>query len=250
MPVDREQWAESFVALPHWKCPTCRKGTLIPIAEKLLNEETGPSRAAHSMDDWEPDWVWGRFVALMQCNAPACGEVASLSGSSSVDWHETYTDFGGEQWHEDRYTVRSIEPCPVPIVIPAATPEAVTDSIGVAAALTWASAEAAGNQLRQAVELFMDDVGVPSLSSSGKRLSLHTRIGKFQAIDPENGDVLLAVKWLGNSGSHPGGLTRSDVLDAFDMIEYVLESRYGTAKKALLAKVQAVNAKKGPLKKP
>ena len=61
--------------------------------------------------------------------------------------------------------------------------------------------------------------------------------------------MLLATKWLGNSGSHLGGLQIGDVLDAFDMIEFVLENRYGTTKAALMAKVAAVNAAKGPASK-
>jgi hypothetical protein len=114
--------------------------------------------------------------------------------------------------------------------------------------LVWPSAEAAGNQLRQAVEALMDDAGISALDSKGKRIPLHDRIVAFDKTDKENGQVLLAVKWLGNSGSHPGGLTREDVLDAFDMIEFVLENLYGTTKKELLAKVAAINAQKGPVK--
>ena len=95
----------------------------------------------------------------------------------------------------------------------------------------------------------LDNFGIPSKGANGHRLTLHSRIEDFAKTDAENGAILLAIKWLGNSGSHPGGLTRDDVLDAFDMIEYVLEDRFGTTKKDLMAKVAAVNAKKGALGK-
>lgn len=44
--------------------------------------------------------------------------------------------------------------------------------------------------------------------------------------DPENAEMPLTVKWLGNSGSHAGELTRDDVLDAFDLIDLVLVNLY------------------------
>lgn len=95
----------------------------------------------------------------------------------------------------------------------------------------------------------LDHFGIPSKGPNGRRLTLHSRIEDFAKTDDGNGTFLSAIKWLGNSGSHPGGLTREDVLDAFDMIEHVLEDRFTTTKKDLMAKVAAVNAKKGALGK-
>jgi hypothetical protein len=57
------------------------------------------------------------------------------------------------------------------------------------------------------------------------------------------------VKWLGNSSSHPGGLTRDDVLNAFDILEFVFENRYGVAKDNLKAIIAGINAAKGPAPK-
>ncbi|MDE2340411.1 MAG: hypothetical protein KGL21_05005 [Alphaproteobacteria bacterium] len=50
--------------------------------------------------------------------------------------------------------------------------------------------------------------------------------------------------------AHDGGIIRDHVLDAFDMIDFVLNNRYGTAKAILMAKVAAVNAAKGPAPAP
>jgi hypothetical protein len=248
MAVDREQWAERFDQLPHWRCPTCNKGHLIPIDNKIWFEETGPSAEAHDHDAWEPDWVLNRFAGFVRCNMPGCGEVCSISGTSPTDFFEYQDEFEHYQDAANRFVVRSIDPTPLPIQLPEAAPELVIDAIRSASTLVWPSAEAAGNQLRQAVEALMDDAGISALDSKGKRIPLHDRIVAFDKTDKENGQVLLAVKWLGNSGSHPGGLTREDVLDAFDMIEFVLENLYGTTKKELLAKVAAINAQKGPVK--
>ena len=248
MPVDRAIWAEKFrTKLPNWPCPTCKKGHYSTRSEKLWTEETGPSLDAHSHEAWDPDWIEQRFVGLLQCGLPACREIASISGSSQIDHYQTDWD---EFETEQIYTVVYISPAPIPISIPDQTPDQIVEAVGRASALIWSSSDSAANQLRQAIEALMDDAGIAASDANGKRIFLHNRIVEFQLGDKENGDVLLATKWLGNSGSHVGTINRDHVLDAFDMIEFVLYNRYGTAKAELLAKVAAVNAAKGPVTPP
>lgn len=213
--------------------------------DELIIKETGPSKAAHAHDDWDPEWIENRFVGLLECSMPACKELATISGTSSisrdqVDWNEYATT--------QQFKVEMISPAPMAISYPEKSPKPIVDALEKASMLIWASPESAANHIRQSVEALMNDVGVPDKSDAGGFISLHRRIEKFQKIDKENGDVLLATKWLGNGGSHVGSIGRDDVLDAFDMIEFVLENRYGTTKGELMAKVAAVNAAKGPVK--
>jgi Domain of unknown function (DUF4145) len=245
MAVDRNLWAKSFRGdLPHWPCPTCRKGYLAASKEKLWIEERGPSKAARDHDAWEPDWIENVFVALFECSMPSCKELAAVSGTAGI----YFVQIGYDEYIDDQvFKVESITPAPIPIACPEATPQSIIDAIGRASILVWPSSESAANQIRQAVECLMDDAGVAAANADGMPIMLHHRILKFQKTDAENGDVLLATKWLGNSGSHVGGVSREDVLDAFDMIEFVLENRYGTTKAELMAKVAAVNAAKGPV---
>lgn len=246
MTIERGLWATSFRgALPNWTCPKCKKGHFATVENKLFFEETGSSKADRAHDAWEPDWIRQRFAAFMECSLPDCKEVAVVSGSSKVDHFQMDWD---EYFNEDIMTVDAIAPAPVPIDLPPAVPAEITDAIERASALIWLSNEAAANSIRQSVECLMDDVGIPAIDSNKVRIALHHRIVAFQKTDQENGDVLLATKWLGNTGSHVGSLTRDHVLDAFEMIEFVLQNRYGTSKAALLAKVAAVNAAQGPAK--
>jgi hypothetical protein len=58
---------------------------------------------------------------------------------------------------------------------------------------------------------------------------------------------LLAIKWLGNTGAHDAiGATRKDALDAFQILQEVLQKLYARSDTGKL--VAAVNAKKGPVK--
>lgn len=249
MPVDRDQWKKQIGHLPSWPCPTCGKGTFGLMPNMPILEETGPSKTAHDHPAWDPDWIENRFIALMKCSLSTCGEVAAVSGTSPSDFYDDYE--AGEQTLINLYEPRSIDPCPVPILIPANTPESVREAIVSAAMLTWQSDEAGANKIRSAVEHMLDAKKVKKqVTKNGKktRLNLHDRIVQFQKKDQENGDILLAIKWLGNSGSHTSKLTRDDVLDAFDMLELVLENLYGKTKQMIMKKVAAVNKKKGPVK--
>lgn len=246
MAVDRKLWAASFSdALPHWPCPTCGKGFLSVSTDKLLIKETGPSKAAHEHEDWDPEWTENRFLGFLECSMPACKDLATVSGTAGisvdqVDWNQWVTT--------QHFKVEMLSPTPIAISYPVTTPQPILDALGKASMLIWSSPESAANHIRQAVEALMANAGFPEKTALGAYIPLHSRIVQFQAADKENGDVLLATKWLGNGGSHLGGVSRDDVLDAFDMIEFVLENRYGTTKAKLMAKVAAVNAAKGPVK--
>jgi hypothetical protein len=69
-----------------------------------------------------------------------------------------------------------------------------------------------------------------TISKRRKReaLSLHSRILEYRAKRPDVAELLLAVKWLGNAGSHPGTgtVSQEDLLDGFEMLEQVLDEVY------------------------
>src|SRR5688572_2118544 len=84
MPVVRKNWVrifdrESFPSLP---CPTCESGKLKLVEDSLQITEPEFSRAAHSHEDFEPDWVEERFNARLVCDEKACREVVLLAGDT------------------------------------------------------------------------------------------------------------------------------------------------------------------------
>ncbi len=82
-------------------------------------------------------------------------------------------------------------------------------------------------------------------------LKLHGRIerfGKKGATQADIGEHLMAVKWLGNAGSHQGeALTRADTEMAFDQIEHILAEVYGRRTESLKAAAKAINKKGGSI---
>ena len=111
----------------------------------------------------------------------------------------------------------------------------------MAGQLLWQSPEGAANHIRQAVEHLMDHQKVKKRAQSGgKKLTLHARLLEFEKKDRRNGPILRAIKWIGNDGSHQGGVSREEVLDAFDMMELALTNLFDEAAAKIMRKVKAV----------
>jgi hypothetical protein len=77
---------------------------------------------------------------------------------------------------------------------------------------------------------------------------LHARILRYSKKHAEVGQHLLAIKWLGNSGSHSDDLRAQDALDGFELLEHALEEVY-ELKSAKLKKLAATIIKKNPFHK-
>jgi Domain of unknown function (DUF4145) len=84
------------------------------------------------------------------------------------------------------------------------------------------------------------------------KLTLHDRIVAFRATNLDAADLLLAVKWLGNAGSHAdmAGISRHDVLDGMEITEHVLHLLFDKSGQAVTKLAKSINKRKGPLPKP
>lgn len=215
---------------------------MVVLKDKVAIEETGPSRRAHGSDEWDPDWIEQRFTKLMKCNFANCGEVVSVAGNAGVE-EDHFQDEDGE-WQQEfptHYEVLSVLPPPWPIRPIEKTPETVKRPLKMAAQLLWQSPDAAANHIRQAVEHLLDQRKVKKrVKAGGKKLTLHARLLEFEKKDGLNGPILRGIKWIGNDGSHQGGVSRDEVLDAFDMMELALTNLFDDGAAKVMKKVQAV----------
>ncbi|MFC7541785.1 DUF4145 domain-containing protein [Siccirubricoccus deserti] len=109
-------------------------------------------------------------------------------------------------------------------------PSDVTAAVKAASTLIWADSEAAANKIRIAVEHFLNERKVPKSTINKKRkrqsLSLHTRIEKYKAKNKDLANHLMALKWIGNNGSHTAALKRKDVLDGFQILHHIIDEAY------------------------
>ncbi|MBY4733692.1 DUF4145 domain-containing protein [Cupriavidus pauculus] len=160
-------------------------------------------------------------------------------------------EFGWAQSVEELFTPHYFHPSLVLIDIPEKCPEKVGDHLRESFALFFSDAGAALNCARTAVEALLTALGIKRITVvKGKQrpINLHQRIQLLPPKYQEQMDLLLAVKWLGNAGSHGGDkATTADVRVAYDLLEHVLSEIYEGKGKMLKAMAKKVNKKKGPV---
>lgn len=239
------QWITPFSpgVGPDWTCPTCRTGSLLVVDRSLSAHESKASRDARDNEDWSPDWVEERATIGLRCARPGCGERVTVLGVIRNRQVE-----GMFETYEREFHPTYVEPFIAFFDFPLTSPKEIITQVQRAFALFWLDAPAAANRVRASVERLLDHQRVPKAETrKGKRLpiSLHKRIESFRANRNDVGDALMAVKWIGNEGSHESDLTQLDLLDAFEMLSYALDAVYDDRRKSVSKLAKKINRAKG-----
>lgn len=241
--------------VPPWRCPHCKLGALTMKPENLRFEEFKKSIAGHRHEDFFPDWVDYVFSAILRCGNPKCREIVACCGKGGLEQEYTgYDEEGYPDWGWVEYFVPSLF---IPHLhlfdVPDKTPEVVRVEIAASFTVFFCDLKAAANHVRSAIEQILNELKIKKYSvKNNKRrpLPLHFRIDTLPAKHLRIKEALLAIKWLGNAGSHPGeSLERDDVLDAYDILEHLLNDLYNPKKTKVEKLVKAINKRKGPLAK-
>ncbi|MFA5819338.1 MAG: DUF4145 domain-containing protein [Bacteroidales bacterium] len=230
--MDVTKWLKSTFSqerIPEWQCPNCKSGKLILVNEKFHFEETAQSLSYHDQDEWEPEFICYIFCGLLTC--PNCGEHISFLGKGNVE-HDQYYDQFRDEYHEEYNNI--FEPSwfnpPLELFrINTECPKEIKNEIIESFSLFWSDLPSCANKIRTSIEMLMNQQKVKTtIIQSGKRrlLSLHRRIEEFKAVNSEIADYLLAIKWIGNIGSHPGKLEKIDILETYELLEFSLDKLF------------------------
>ena len=161
-------------------------------------------------------------------------------------------EYGWAQKHDDLFTPKYFNPPLELMDLPKDCPAEAVEHLSESFALFFADPGAALNCVRAAVEAVLTSLGIRRfVLVKGKRrpVNLHQRIQLLPQKYDELKDLLVAVKWLGNAGSHDGDKpTAGDVRTTYDLLEHALSEIYEAKGKKLKALAKKVNKKKGPLK--
>jgi hypothetical protein len=203
---------------PPWPCPVCAAGVARLQPDTLVFEETVPSKYAHGGDEFDPYSFDYGFTAWARCSS--CEQRFALGGRGSVKQHEPDGDLGEYFWPLFCF------PMPHIIAVPKGCPGAIALELEAAFSGFWSSPAACAGRMRVALELLLDHLRIQKKKRNNRGkfygLSLHERVKLYSVRRPDIGQQLMALKWLGNSGSHGGDLNRTDVLDAFEVLEHAL----------------------------
>ena len=240
-------------AWPDVPCPACAGGTVSPTDGKaIVSGETQASIKLNDHPGWEPEWINGYFHGALHCGRESCKEIVVVTGRYEVD-----DDNLAEPELRDRQMARymSVEFFSPPIPLIRANenfPNSVLGLMNTASSVLWVDASSAANRVRSAIEELLTLQGIPKAlidkNRTRRRRSAHQRIELLKTRKPkfaDAADLLMAVKWIGNDGSHGNELTVSDVLDGVELLNHALELMYDTSPADLKRKAAEINKRKG-----
>lgn len=238
---------------PDWICPSCGKAPLRIRKDSFAKEERRHSRD-HSHEAWEPEWIEYVYACLLVCSDDQCKEVVASGGTGSVDWSVFEDEHGvPDQVYEDHFRPKFFQPHLKLFPFPKDCPESVTKPLEDSFSLFFSAPHAASNNVRIAIESLLTELKIRRFNLvGGKRrfVSLHQRIALLPPKYAHLKDLILAIKWLGNAGSHDGGaeVTLDDVMDSYELTEHILQEVYAPKLAKLHKLAKKVNKKKGPAK--
>lgn len=205
------------ISCPKWSCAYCEDGTLHLEKDTFRYQETAETSQMPKDENFDPTWIKYVFSSWARCSNPACNQYYVLTGDGSVESGQ----IEAEEWGDyNSYNVRLVHPSPRIIKIPYKTPDSLKQELIASFSLFWIDSAACANKIRVAVEELMDQLDVPY------KKNLHQRIEEYQKTTPLIAEKLMAIKWFGNTASHEGRVRNSDLLSAYEIIEYVLEDIY------------------------
>lgn len=237
--------------IPRWVCPTCGKGILNPISDTFKSFEAATSRKKRGSMDWDPLEIEYIYSCLLVCLNEGCKEVLVNSGEGFVDVDVEYDENGQpDQNYFDYYRPKYFYPHLKLFSLPKNTPKDVVEEINQSFELIFCNPPSASNHIRIALENLLTHMKVKRYENKNRKkifLNLHKRIDliptKLQALK----EFFLALKWLGNAGSHSNKkISFDDVMDAYEIMDEVLRELFEEKQKHIKKLVMTINKKKGP----
>jgi len=252
MAIDRNIWKGNLTPTGkiNWPCPSCNLPRLKLVPDSLHKIESRASLLEHDEGSWEPDFISGRFICLLKCED--CNESLAIVGDWWIDegevWNEEISDVDFDYFDTFKPSFVSVPP---PIIeLPKTLPDDVKEQLTKSFQMFWTDAESCANRVRASVEKLLDHLKIrrKRIAKSGKRvaLSLHERIEDFKSKDNSLGENLMAVKWLGNAGSHSSSIQKDDLLDGYEILEHVLSEIYTQRTKRIATITKQINRKRRP----
>ncbi len=240
--MDDRLWANEWFAtdaFPRWHCPSCASGHLALTG--VFELETGAcSEYVARNGSVDPSDYSGLFQGTLACTQ--CLERGFVLGQVGLDWDQ---DNEGAGFVQKYFKPRAVIPTLHLFDIPKRCPHDVKEELTRAFMLYWVDLGASATALRTCVERILSKRRVPLMGRNKKgkkyRMSLDERLRTFKQKDPARAEQLMAVKWIGNEGTH-SRVTRDDFRLQLKVMESVVGEYWGEVSVV----VRRVNATRRP----
>lgn len=215
-----EEWS-SKKKMPSWPCPICNTGILLKDGDSISQLYTEEMNKAQRNLAYETGAMAEfRFIGYLKCSN--CAERVVIGGRGVF-----FDEFGKPAAAVYRGKKISVfyphyfEPALHIIELPSSTSKDVQDLVSKSFSMYWIDLDSCANKIRQALELIVNARG-----ARGK--SLDQQIGSLRGtLGEKTTNCLLALKWIGNEGSHTGRpFEKSEIVEAYGLLEDVLSQIY------------------------
>ncbi len=245
--VYREQFellAGPFREWPDLPCLICHRGALEPSIAEFESKSSADHRIGTETLEGPKR---GFFHGDLACSRMPCGNRYVVAGEwtrGSDNPDEDEDDLG--TYDPDRFglTVRHILP-PLPLIaLPDTSPGKLSALVESASSVLLADPSAASTRIRTAIEALLDEQRIRKTSNSSRsiRLTTHQRIQLFERKNEAAASQLMAMKWIGNVGSHDGEpLPLGWVLDGIECFARAIELIYDPREIELARRAAEIN---------
>ena len=235
---------------PLFPCRNC--GQVSQKVTNLNRSEAEASKKLHSDDDFDPEWIYGNFTAISTCQN--CKDKVYIVGTYGIEWLPSEDDDGTPRADfVPSHTIKYMTPAYQAVKLPKQCPESVVRLFDEAMEVFFANPDLCANRIRTSIDALLTDQKVPRFKTkSGKRrrLGVHERIDLFKAVNTDVAELLEAVKWIGNEGSHQAKLTFADLIDGLEIYGLALKLLYDKSTAATRKKAAIINKNRGVKKRP
>lgn len=210
-------FTDNFVTA--YKCSYCNNGMLASENNKIQLTPTAESKKDRLNPEW--DYEWGinyHFSANLICKN--CGETTYCIGDANEQF---YCD---DEYSTEVYSLISLTPLYFnPTVhlfeIDDRTPNELKQVLISAFSIAFTDKASAANKIRTCIETY-----IKIINPSANQKFLHDRIQTLKESHKNVCDVLTAIKWIGNQGSHEENISECDLAFAFEAIKYCIDETF------------------------
>jgi hypothetical protein len=232
-------------------CPTCNN-KLTFLEKEFIQYNTRKTEQLLNSDHYDELDLEKKFVGFLKCNK--CGEKITIIGNVFLEPDNDYDETDGtcSTIYYPIYEPLFFNPPVLLFNIPENCPLQIKKILLDSFNLFWSDYSAASNKIRSLLDKLLDNLKIRKTkitkNHKRKKLTLHERILLLKETSNkeyrELADILLAIKWLGNEGSHNTSITFETIYKTFEILELAIKKLYDNTEKILLKEVKKINKKK------
>ena len=251
--MDRKIFKLPFTktSVTRYQCPTCDKGLLKIEKDTFHFKESLYSKKQHGHPEWEPEYIEFIYSGLFKCTNSTCGEFVSSTGIGRVEEDYTFDENGEpDRDYFEYFKPLYFTPHLKIFSLPKDTPKNVINEIDKSFSLLFSDPPSSANHIRIALEHLLTHLKIKRYNRINNKLqfiSLHKRIQLLPRKYDHIQDIFVAIKWLGNAGSHSNHkVSLDDVFDSYELIEELLTEIFSNKRKKAKTLAKKINKNKGP----